>query len=93
MRKTLKHDIARAIPLIVFYDNRKSLIFKVLGVVTYWFIEIYMSIDYLCLQRKLMLSLLHRRFEDDLFDEISGIDIPELLLNIVSCYGYIQDDN
>ena len=37
MIKTMKHDNTRVITLIVFYDNSKSLIFKVLGVVVYFF--------------------------------------------------------
>ena len=47
----IKHVSTRAIAMIKFYDNRKSLIFKVLGVVVYLSIEKYVCIDYLCLQR------------------------------------------
>ena len=49
MRKQLKQDIACAIALIMFYENRKSLIFKVLGVVVYLSIDKYVYVDYLCL--------------------------------------------
>ena len=35
MRKTHKHNITRSIAMIMFYENRKSLIFKVFGVVVY----------------------------------------------------------
>ena len=36
--------------------------------------------------------LSHRIFEDTSFGEILGIGIPEFLLNIFSCYGFIQDE-
>ena len=38
MRKTLKEENTHIIDLIAFYDNSKSLVFNVLGVVVYWFI-------------------------------------------------------
>ena len=77
----------------MFYENRRSLIFKVLGVVVYCFIGKYVCVDYLCLKIEEKLSLLHRGFEDNSFDELSGIGIPEILLKNVSCYDYIQDEN
>ena len=36
---------------------------------------------------------LHRGFEDTSFNNLSGIGITDILLNIVSCYGFIQDNN
>ena len=50
MRKTIKHNSTREIYLIMYYKNGKSLIFKVLGVFVYCFIEKYVCIDDLCLQ-------------------------------------------
>ena len=55
-------------------------------------LEKYFSIDYLCLHKENQLSLSHQRFEENSFDEISGTGIPEILLNIVSCYGFFQQD-
>ena len=52
-----------------------------------------MSVYYSCLQIEETLLLLHRGFEDTLFNEISGIGIPETLLNFLSCYIFIQDNN
>ena len=77
MRKKLKHDIDRSIALIMFYENRKSLIFKMLGVFVYWFIEKYVCVDYLCLQIEAKFSSLHRGFEGVSFDEPSVIWLPE----------------
>ena len=41
MRKILKHNSTRSISLIIFYEKKKSLIFKVLGVTVYCFIDKY----------------------------------------------------
>ena len=46
MSKTLKRDSTCDISLIVFYDNSKSLILKVWGVVVYCFIDKYVCVDY-----------------------------------------------
>ena len=40
----IKHDSTRAIDLIMFYENKKSLIFKVPGVVVYWFNNKYVCV-------------------------------------------------
>ena len=93
MRKTIKNDSTRETNLIMFHENSNSLIFKVLGVVVYLFIEEYAYVYYLCLQREAKLSLLHRGFEDNSFYELLGIGVPEILLKIVSCYGSIIDNN
>ena len=50
MIKKMKHDNTCVITLIVFYDNSKSLIFKVLVVVVYFFLYKYFCVDYLCLK-------------------------------------------
>ena len=55
--KTIKHDITRAIDMIMLYKNRKPLVFKVLGIVVYCFNEKYVCVDYLCLQREAKFSL------------------------------------
>ena len=52
-----------------------------------------MCVDYVCLQREANLSLLNKVFEDTSFNELTGIGIPERLLRIFSCYGYIQDED
>ena len=52
-----------------------------------------MCVDYFSLQREIKLSSSHRGFEYTSFDELSGICIPANLLNVVSCYGFVQDKN
>ena len=77
----------------MFSENRKSLIFEVLGVVVYFFIDKYVCIDYLFIQREEKLPSLYARFEDTSFNNLSGIGIPVILLNIFLCYGYIHDND
>ena len=86
----MKNDNTRVIALLVFYDSRKLLIFKLLGVVVNLFLDKYFSIEYYCIQKEKKLYLSHKGFEYTSFHELSGIGIPEILINIVSCYGFIQ---
>ena len=37
-------------------------------------------------------SLSHREFEHTSYDELSVIGITEMFYNIVSCYGFVQED-
>ena len=46
----------------------------------------------ICFYRKKETSLSYRGYEDTSYDEISGIDIPEMFSRIVSCYGLPQED-
>ena len=89
-RKTLKDGINHAIALIMLYENRKPLIFKVLGVVLYCFNGKYVCVNYFCLQIEAKLSLNHWEFKYTSFDDFSGIGITECLSSIVSCYDYIK---
>ena len=64
-----------------------------LGAVVYFCIEKYVCVDYVCLQREATLLSLHKGFKGASFDKLSRIGISETLLNIVSYYSYIQDEN
>ena len=55
MSKKLKQDNTCVIALIMLYENRKSLIFKLLGVVIYCFLEKYVGVEYLILLREIIL--------------------------------------
>ena len=47
------------VEILVLYDNRKSKIYKVLGVVVYWNIYKYVCIDHLCIQKEKTVSVTH----------------------------------
>ena len=82
MMEPLKQYNTRVIFLIVFYDKRKSLLFKVLGVVIHWLLDKYVCVEYFFLQRETKILSSHRLFEDTSFNYLSGMRIPKLLLNI-----------
>ena len=46
----------------------------------------------MCLQQELI-SLTHTGFENTKFNEISGIGIPWVLNNIMSCRGFVKEEN
>ena len=64
--------------LLMLYYNIKLLIFNILGVVVYWFLEEYVCIEYLFLQKYKKPSLSQRTFEGTSFDELLGIGITEI---------------
>ena len=76
LRKTLKQDNTPVIALIMFYYKKKSLIFKVMDVVVYCFIENYVCVGYLCIQREEKISSSHKGFEYTSFDQLSGVGTP-----------------
>ena len=90
-KKTMKYDSIHVIVIIIFYDNRKLLIFKLLGIVVYWFLEKCFCIEYFCLQKENRPSVSHRLFEDTSFDEILRIGTPDILVNVLACYGFGQE--
>ena len=54
-------------------------------------IQVYFYWIFVPTEKKL--SLPHIGFEDTPYDELSIIGIPEILLNIVSCHGFSQEEN
>ena len=75
---------------MIFYKNRK-IVFKLLGSVVYYTTDNYLCDDYTCLQQA-GLSLACKVFENTTFKDISNISIPELLMNIMSCNGFVKDN-
>ena len=60
----------------------------------YTLIENYVCIDYLSCQSKTLSEILcNPKFKDTSFNILIGIGIPELLLNLVSCHGFIKKPN
>ena len=76
----------------MFYEICQTRIFKVFGFVTYFIIEKYINVDYLCSQKNLI-SLTNKGFENTTFDDNSGIGIPAVLMNIMYCNGFSKENN
>ena len=87
----LDKDNTRVTALPILNENRKTMIFKVLGSVIYWIMDNYLCVDYLCLQQA-KIYFAHKIFENKIFNNIQ-IDISELLMNIMSCHGFVNDNN
>ena len=65
------------------------MIYYVLGSVVYCFTDNYPCINYLCLQQA-KIYLENKVFENTTFNDISEIIIPELLMNSMSCHGFVN---
>ena len=86
--KLSKHNIY-VLSLIKFYGNRNILVYKVIGAVIYTIIDEYICLDYLdLLQEKL--SKHDNNFKDTKFDYFTVLGIPDILINIISCHGFVK---
>ena len=63
--------------------------YKVIGAVLYTIIDDYIYFDYMGLiQNKL--SKHGNKFENIKFKGLSGLEIPEIYMDIMSCYGFAK---
>ena len=54
IKKVLKKENTCVLSLLMFYENRKNMILKVLSSIVYYIMEHYVCVDYLCcLQTKI----------------------------------------
>ena len=82
----LMKKYALFLSLIIFYDNMTSVVYKVIVSIIYSIIDDFLCLYYLDkLQQKL--SDFEKKFEN-YFNDLSGLDIPEILMNIMPCYGF-----
>ena len=70
----------------MFYYNGTEVVYKVIGSVIYSYIDHFLCLEYLgILQQKL--SAFDKKFENK-FNYFSGLGIPEILMNIMSCHFF-----
>ena len=63
IRKVLRKENTRVLSLLVFYENIKNMIFKVLSSVVYYIIDKYVCVDYMCCpQPKLRVHFANKGF-------------------------------
>ena len=80
--------------LIIIYENsgkdvRK--LYRMLSCVVYTFMENYVCIDYLSCQSKTLCGISSNpTFKEKSFNLLLSIGIPELLLNLVYCRGFMM---
>ena len=99
--KTIKNCIMKKntsiIALIIIYENNgkdTKTVYKVLICVVYTLIENYVCIEYLSCQSKTLCDISSNSiFKETSLNLLLDIGIPELLLNIVSCSGFMNKSN
>ena len=85
--------------LVIFDENRKKFIrrmFRVLSCVIYTIIGKYFCIDYLGSEKSKLSDLRlgctgKKKHNDTDYDVISRIGIPDVLLNLLSCHGFLKN--
>ena len=83
---------------LMFYETRKNCkkVFKVLSCVIYTIISNYVCIDYLASEWKTLSEVIvgsvgGYKHEEKSYDKILGIGIPDLLINLMSCHGFLKN--
>ena len=91
----------RVLSLVVFCElgniNPRKM-FKVLSCVIYKIIDRYVCIDYLCTEKKKISELrlvctLKIKHDGMDYDNLFGIGIPDILLNMLSCNGFLNNND
>ena len=99
--KTLSKNNTRVLALVIFYESGGGVIiklFRVMSCVIYTIIDKYVCIDYLG-SNKSKLSYLRlgctesNKHNGRDYDNVLGIGIPDLLLNLLSCHGFLNDND
>ena len=68
-------------------------VLRVLSRVLYSFIENYVCIDYLgCQYKRLSTICSDKIFSGMSYNSFLGIGIPEVLMNLISCHGFMKDN-
>ena len=80
----LMKKILTVISLMMFYELRDTIMVIVLVCVIYYILDICNCVDYLCLLRD-NLSKHNKKLGKIEFNDFSGMRIPEMLMNFVSC--------
>ena len=85
------------IALINFYDIKSKnaiKVYRVISCVLYSIIKIYVCIDYLCFQSKILSRISSDRiFKQTSYNILLGIVIPEVLMNLVYCHVFMEKSN
>ena len=85
------------IELVIFYENgttNQMKVFRLLSCVIYYVIDNYFCIEYICCQSK-TLSIIYcdKILENTSYNELLGIGIPEVLMNLISFHGFTKNTN
>ena len=100
INKTLMNRYTRVLALVVFYELgtfNPIKMFKVLSCVIYTIIDRYVCIDYLGTETRKISEIhlvfsLKTRHENKDYDNLFGIGIPEIFMNMLSCQGFLNNN-
>ena len=101
IKTTLSKNNTSVLALIIVYETRggnPKKYFRVLICFVYSIIKNCVCFDYLaCPSNKLseinVGCIGGSKYGDKSFDRILGIGIPDLLMNLISCYGFLRNVN
>ena len=87
--------------LVFFYELgniNPTKIFKLFSCVIYTIIDRYVCIDYLGTKKKKISELrlgctLQSKHDSRDYDNLFGIGIPDILLNMLSCHGFLNNND
>ena len=97
--KILLKPNTRVLALVVFFDNRKNAkkMLRVLSCGIYTIISNYVFIDYLGSEKSKLSDLrlgVAGRYKNlgGKYDNVLGFEISDLLLNLLSCQGFLKNN-
>ena len=97
IKNCLRVNNTYVIALIISYDNngiKLKKLYRLLSFFLYSLIDYYVCIDYLSCQSKTLSKISSKPiFEKISYNVFLGIGIPELLLNLVTCHGFVKKPN
>ena len=80
---------SNVVAFVMNYERRKTTMFNVLGAVVYCIIHQHVFLDYVFLKKYPKILSFYQYFEETSYNGINGIGIPEVLMNIFSCRGFL----
>ena len=67
---------------------------KLLSSVGYCIMDNYVCAYYLCcMKSKIHVHFVNKGFENTTYNAVSCVSIPGILMNIISCCGFVKDKN
>ena len=101
INKTLINRDTRVLALVIFYEHgtfNPRKMFKVLICVIYTIIDRYVCIDYLGIETRKISELnigfsMEKKHENKDYDNLFGIGIPDIFMNMLSCQGFINNND
>ena len=85
------------IAIVILYETKTknpTKVYRVLSCVLYSVMYNYVWIDFLCCHSKTLSVISSDKiFEEASYNDLIGIGIPEVLMNLISCHGFTKQTN